>query len=245
MTIEEKNDYYKPMVQTYSKRTDNREAFKYQAFRKFVDACGGDLEEFTQAVYNRFTIEDFSLSDDCNYAVVLRYFQDVAVPHKIAVYQAGIELMRNEWFKKLYIDQVQFIENLWLHDNSKFSAEESFGYAFASQDFKKNKGSIVFQKAWNHHQKHNMHHPEYWHQVNRDGSTDILPMPIIYLLEMVADWIGAGKTYGSTIEEWLPNNLTKFKFHNQTLNDLKWILENLGFEVHAILANNNYLLIKK
>ena len=45
------------MVQTYTKRVNNRETFKSQVFRDFVDACGGDLEEFTQIVYGRFVID--------------------------------------------------------------------------------------------------------------------------------------------------------------------------------------------
>ena len=58
----------------------------------------------------------------------------------------------------------------------------------------------------------NPHHPEYWLNPNRSGELEPLPMPNIYTLEMIADWIGAGKTYGSTLEEWLPKNINKFKF---------------------------------
>lgn len=222
------NTHYVPMVQTYTKRVDNKEAFKYQVFRAFVDACGGDLEEFTNLVYSRFIIEDFCYSDDWKYFNVLAYFQEKVVPHKIAVFQSGIELSRNQWFEKLYIDKAQFIENLWLHDISKFSANESFGYAF--HDFKSKEYSLSFEMAWHHHKQFNAHHPEHWLNANRSGILDVLPMPKIYIVEMIADWIGAGRTYGSTLEEWLPKNIQKFKWHEKTAVELKEILSNIGIE---------------
>ena len=221
--------YYEPMVQTYSKRLDCQQAFKYQVFRHFVDACGGDLDEFTKIVYSRFVVEDFCYSDDWKYFNVLEYFQQKVIPHKIAVYQAGIELTRQKWFKELFIDRAQFIENLWLHDISKFSANESFGYAF--HDFKSKELDLGFEMAWHHHKQFNQHHPEHWLNPNRKGELETIPMPKLFIVEMVADWIGAGLTYGNTLEKWLPDNIHKFLWHEKTAIELQGILINIGIDV--------------
>jgi hypothetical protein len=196
----------------YSKRIDNKEAFKLNAFKLFTDACGGSLEEFTNTLYEKYTVEDFSYHDDMLYWGVLDYFKKTVIPHKIAVYQAGLELSRspkiNEHLSNQ--DKEDFLRNLWLHDISKFSANEAFGYAMYNR--KTGYGEKGFELAWHHHKMNNPHHPEYWLNPNRSGELEPLPMPNIYILEMIADWIGAGKTYGSSLEEWLPENINNFKF---------------------------------
>ncbi len=48
---------------------------------------------------------------------------------------------------------------------------------------------------------------------------------------MVADWIGAGNTYGQNLGEWLPKNLPRFWFDKETATTLKWILEKLGHDI--------------
>ena len=63
-------------------------------------------------------------------------------------------------------------------------------------------------------------------------------MPALYVMEMIADWMGAGKTYGSTLEEWLPNNLHKFRFgvSHKTVHD---ILNDMGVIVYSDLADDS------
>jgi len=226
---------------TYLKRTDNKITFTNNAFKKFTDACGGDPNEFADILYGRFTVEDFSFCDDVNYWNVLGYFETKLIPHKIAVYQAGLELSRMDWFKDVRIDKDQYLENLWLHDLSKFSANESFAYAF--HDFTSSKTSPGFDRAWVHHKNHNEHHPEYWLNPSKDGTLNPLPMPMIYIVEMIADWIGAGRTYGNELETWLPDNLHKFLWHEETASNVKFILEKLGFK--ALNLNENQLYIGK
>lgn len=196
----------------YQKSEMNKEAFRINAFKKFTDACGGSDVEFANTLYAKYTVEDFAYGDDMYYWGVLKYFTDVVIPHKIAVYQAGLELSRQEWFKT-YLgnqDKEDFIYNLWIHDMSKFSANEAFGYAMYNR--KTGHGKEGFEAAWHHHKMNNPHHPEYWFNPNRGGELEPIPIPNIYIMEMIADWIGAGKTYGSSLEDWLPDNLHKFKF---------------------------------
>lgn len=198
----------------YSKRIDNKEAFTINVFKLFTDACGGNPKEFADILYAKYTVEDFAYGDDLYYWGVLKYFTDKVVPHKIAVYQAGVELSRNEKLKDIFTEQTKedFLRNLWLHDMSKFSANEAFGYAMYNFSDPHPESKEGFEAAWHHHKMNNPHHPEYWLNPNRSGELEPLPMPPIYIVEMIADWIGAGKTYGSTLEEWLPKNISKFKF---------------------------------
>lgn len=198
----------------YSKRDDNKEAFRLNAIKLFTDACGGGSQEFVDILYAKFTVEDFAYSDDMYYWGVLKYFTDVVVPHKIAVFNAGIELADKSELQYLFTAQIKedFIRNLWLHDMSKFSANEAFGYTMYIR--KTGHGKEEFELSWHHHKMNNPHHPEYWLNPNRSGELEPLPMPNIYVLEMIADWIGAGKTYGSTLEEWLPKNINLFQFKN-------------------------------
>lgn len=214
----------------YRKRIDNKTALRNNCFKNFTDAVGGDLDEFTEILYNRFEVECYQYSDDFNYWSVYNYFNERLIPHKIAVYQAGLELSRMEWFNDFKFDRDQYFDNLWLHDLSKFSAIEALPYA--THDFSKSgKGSVQFQIAWCHHKCKNEHHPEFWLNPNRNGEISPLPMPDIFIMEMFADWIGAGRTYGNELETWLPENFKTFAFHPETEAKVKQISKHLNIEI--------------
>lgn len=63
------------------------------------------------------------------------------------------------------------------HDASKYSEEEFEPYA--EKWFNNGGKSLAYNLAWEHHWGNNEHHPEYW--LGED-------MPLIYILEMLADW---------------------------------------------------------
>lgn len=198
-------------------------------FSQFCKATNwGNAEELTEILYGRFVVEDFYYSDDFKWFSVENYLKTVVIPHKIAVFEAGFELA-----KKLpdsaRFDEVQFMDNLWLHDLSKFSFVEAWGYS--GWNFKtKNGDKAAFDGAWNHHKQQNQHHPENWLSVGRAGDVTVLPMPKIYVAEMVADWIGAGKHYGNTLENWLPENVHKFRIHQDSLAFLQEVLNCVGIQ---------------
>lgn len=117
---------------------------------------------------------------------------------------------------------------LLIHDDSKWSAEE---FPFYTRQFFGDKGDPAgFAVAWLNHQNKNPHHWEFW--ISRSGKdAGCLPMPRNYILEMVADWMGASMSYtGSWVmTEWLEKNLPKIKIHPQTTAILKEILSDLGY----------------
>ncbi len=131
-----------------------------------------------------------------------------------------------------------------LHDLSKFRPSEWLPYAryfygdYPSWDkmkflntgypFKKTKEGVErsFDAAWNHHQKRNKHHWQYWILRNDNGDYSFLEMPLKYKKEMLADWRGAGRAIKGKDEtkEWYIENRDKMALHRNTRF---WIERNL------------------
>lgn len=124
---------------------------------------------------------------------------------------------------------------LRIHDESKFSSHE---LPFYARQFEGDKGDPVgFAKAWLHHQNANPHHWEYWitrsdHSHGGSGSEDgCLEMPECYVLEMVADWMGASKAYTGSFDmtDWLARNLPGMRIHSASRQLLADILKEQGY----------------
>lgn len=88
----------------------------------------------------------------------------------------------------------------FLHDLSKYSLIEFLeGVKYYNDECspinvcKKENG---WSRAWLHHKGRNPHHYEYWQDNFNDGGQPI-QMPYKYALELVCDYIAAGKTYYS------------------------------------------------
>lgn len=200
-----------------------------EVFKEFTDVCGGSYSEFSVILHSRFTVNDPRYKDYDVFRRVIRYFNETVIPHKIAVFRAGKQLLSNPQMSFVLTDPEKevFLKNLWWHDLSKFSANEALGYALHNFT-EPQKGTLHdFKKAWHHHKMNNPHHPEYWLNPDRMGKAEPITMPPIYLVEMLADWIGAGQTYGSTLQQWLPSNLHKFNFGPSTIQLVKKMLYDL------------------
>src|ERR1700741_1136107 len=157
---QKKNNKTKNMAATdYSKRTTLKQAFTNNVFKLFTDVCGGDPKEFANELYSKFTVEDFAYGDDMYYWGVIEYFNLTVIPHKIEVYKAGMEFFNIPQLQHFFNESTkqEFIKNLWLHDLSKFSANEAFGYACYNQ--KTGSGKTGFERSWHHHKMNNPHHP--------------------------------------------------------------------------------------
>jgi hypothetical protein len=69
------------------------------------------------------------------------------------------------------------------------------GQEFWAHDFEisgLDEAKAAFDRAWNHHQKCQPHHWQYWLLTMDSGDTVPLRMPDTFVREMVADWVGAG-----------------------------------------------------
>lgn len=133
--------------------------------------------------------------------------------HKWFVFLAGLRIKTPLW-------------QLVVHDLSKFGPSELPHYG--RQFFGDRGDPLGFAMAWNHHQKANKHHWEYWVPETSHGRSGFpdrepLPMPERYAREMVADWLGAARAYeGSwpkSLAEWKwmrDNYESKVRLHPQT-----------------------------
>jgi hypothetical protein len=123
------------------------------------------------------------------------------------------------------------------HDSSKFTRAELPHY---QRQFYGDKGDPEgFAVAWLHHQNHNDHHWEYWitrsdHSHGRNSAADgCLPMPQECVREMIADWLGASRTYTNSwdVTDWLKKNLAKMRLHPRTYELIHLELNRLGYKV--------------
>lgn len=132
-------------------------------------------------------------------------------------------IIKHKWFVLLASRQLKV--SLWrafIHDISKFRPSEWIPYA---NTFYNKDGSSRYQEtkefnlAWNHHQKRNKHHWQYWTLVKDDGKLICLEIPEKYVREMIADWIGAGKSITGSwrdVFNWYQNNQNSIKINPKT-----------------------------
>jgi len=87
-----------------------------------------------------------------------------------------------------------------------------------------------FDLAWNHHQKMNKHHWQYYVLIFDDGGERVLNIPMRYRKELLADWLAANKVFGNgRIWEWYWEN-TELLLHPDTQ---EW----LEIEIDELEAN--------
>lgn len=200
--------------------------------KPFAEQTGANIFELVDEMFAKYTVDHPAYNDNLLHSAIMDYFKRKVIPHKIAVYEAGLQLAEQDWFIDICNSKEEFLRNLIRHDLSKFSANEAFGYALLNFKDPHLASKEGFERAWHHHKMNNPHHPEYWLNPNRSGILEIQKMPAIYMLEMIADWIGAGKTYDSSLEKWVPGNLHLFVFHADVLDLLRNILLKLGIKTH-------------
>ena len=116
-----------------------------------------------------------------------------------------------------------------LHDLSKFMPCEWTPYVkcfYAPDGNKQYKESEAFNNAWNHHQKFNKHHWQYWLLRYDNGETYSLQMPEKYIREMVVDWKGTGRasTGKDDVLEWYEKNRGSMSLHNHTRSRVEMLL---------------------
>lgn len=115
-------------------------------------------------------------------------------------------LIRHKWF--VFLAGIKFKAPLWrliIHDWSKFLPSEWFPYAESFYGGYKERPQHVkdaFDSAWNHHQKRNKHHFQYWVLIEDSGAIKPLEIPEKYLREIASDWSGAGRAITGKWEVW-------------------------------------------
>lgn len=154
-------------------------------------------------------------------------------------------VIRHKWFVFRWCLRLDVpIWRALIHDWTKFLPGEwsAYVHSFYNPDGTKRDWKTLtvaekraFDQAWNHHQKANKHHWQYWVLVTDSDEPRLkaLPMPDTYRREMVADWIGAGRAIVGkhAFTEWYQANKDKIILHEYTrvhvedlLSDARWIL---------------------
>lgn len=127
-----------------------------------------------------------------------------------------------------------------LHDLSKFFPDEFIPYANhfygSGNDIKRGRDSTGYYKptdtgdkafdfAWLLHQKRNRHHWQWWVLPEDEGGVKLLEIKYPYNLEMICDWVGAGKAQGHfspkddkylETRNWYKTNGNKMQLHPNT-----------------------------
>lgn len=145
----------------------------------------------------------------------------------------------HKWWVFYYCCKFRIPWRGFMHDWSKLHPTEFF----ESVKFYKGDGSPIpiakkeqgYSLAWQHHKGHNEHHYEYWTD-NYDRDTNAQPMPLNCILEMIADWFAAGRTYKGKdfkikdeVEWWENKKLNTPKINNATFKLIDYIFEQIEF----------------
>jgi hypothetical protein len=152
-------------------------------------------------------------------------------------------VLRHKWF--VFWACLQTKAGIWLgiiHDLSKFSRAEwvpyvhqFFNYDGSKRDVRDKTGaydpakqSMSFQMAWMNHQR-NKHHWQSFVSIGDGGTLTPMKMPIKYIREMVADWIGAGRAQNSktTPQQWYEANKDKMVLHPESRQEIENILRSI------------------
>lgn len=150
----------------------------------------------------------------------LRY----VLKHKWFVFYAGVRLILATRARRSAQYAVPVMPLLWrllIHDLSKFSWIEWRGYTrrFYGACPKCAACRFDFAEAWRHHKWYNDHHWDHW-SAGKDAS-DHVEMPPIAVLEMMADWIGAGRGIvgnWSNVKNWYSSEQARMHMHSKTLD---------------------------
>ena len=129
---------------------------------------------------------------------------------------------------------------LWraiIHDRSKFLPTEFFRYArnfqgdYSQSPNDREQVSLEFIYAWLHHENSNPHHWGYWIPRSRKRANKPLPIPETYVRELIADCMGASRTYTGSwnIGNWLNENGPKMILHDDTVYWVNTVMFELGY----------------
>jgi hypothetical protein len=148
------------------------------------------------------------------------------IVHKFHVFVAGRKL-RVPIFRLLIHDWTKIFPFEWI-------AYANYFYGGPCSETRKRARDRDFQRAWLHHIHWNKHHFQHWIMFNDPSglSSDMKPqclrMPIVYVREMVADWIGAGMAIHGRmdVKGWYASRKEQILLHPDTRMLVETLIDN-------------------
>lgn len=146
--------------------------------------------------------------------------------HKWYVFWACRELglslwqaLTHDWTKLVPKEWFAYVHQFYNPDGTRRNIRSVTGaYDYGIQ-------TEAFKYAWLAHQR-NKHHWQAWISLGDGGRIDPIVIPEKYVREMVADWMGAGKTQGnSDPKEWYKKNHDNMVLHPKTRELIESLLE--------------------
>lgn len=164
----------------------------------------------------------------------------------------GTILTHKYWVGKYCFKAGLYWEGL-VHDLSKFHPVEFWegvkyyrGNRSPIDACKEDRG---YSMAWYHHRGRNKHHYEYWCD-NFDKGLSCPKIPFKYMLEMVCDYLGAGRaymgkdfTYQAEYDWWINWKCSSCAMHPSSKKFITRVLKKLaeGVDPSIILGHKKYL----
>lgn len=141
-------------------------------------------------------------------------------------------VIRHKWYVFQECCKQSIIWRGIIHDMSKLYPSEWKPYVDyfygETKNYYGNCNDIdtCFDVAWLKHQNRNKHHWQYWVLMKDNGSIYPLDMPMKYVKEMYADWVGANRATRNklTVKQWYEKNKNKMMMSDKTKEEIKKLL---------------------
>lgn len=146
-------------------------------------------------------------------------------------------------FLNLNDDKIEkYSKVIYNHDHTKCRADEYEAYDryFYPDEYEDNppfsQRVEEYQRAWLEHIHRNPHHWQHWVLINDNGFFTVLPMPEVYIIEMICDWWSFSWKKGNLYEifDWIDENSPHILLDNETIRLVEKILNRIRFRLNVL-----------
>lgn len=146
-------------------------------------------------------------------------------------------------FLDLNDDEIEkYSKVIYNHDNTKYWADEYEAYDryFYPNEYEDNppfsQRVEEYHRAWLEHIHRNPHHWQHWVLINDNGFFTALPMPEVYIIEMICDWWSFSWKKGNLYEvfDWVDENSPHILLDNETTRLVEKILNRIRFRLNVL-----------
>ena len=146
-------------------------------------------------------------------------------------------------FLDLNDDEIEkYSKVIYNHDNTKCWADEYEAYDryFYPDEYEDNppfsQRVEEYHRAWLEHIHRNPHHWQHWVLINDNGFFTVLPMPEVYVIEMICDWWSFSWKKGNLYEifDWVDENSPHILLDNETIRLVEKILNRIRFRLNVL-----------